>query len=228
MTDNQTQKEVIDVAIPILIIGKSGSGKSTSMRNCQNNDWNLIRVLNKPLPFKGKINGWSTDDYQQVMKYLFASKAKSIVIDDAGYLLTNMFMSGHSSKGKGNDIFSFYNDIGDHFWNLIQFITIRVQPEKIVYIMMHEEVNDFGDIKPKTIGKMLDEKVCIEGMVTICLRCVTEGQRHLFVTQSANGAVSKSPMGMFENLTIDNDLAMVDKAVREYYGIGGKTNAETE
>lgn len=216
------------MALPVLIIGKSGAGKSTSMKNCQNDNWNLIRVLNKPLPFKGKINGWFTDDYQQIMKYLFASKAKSIVIDDAGYLLTNMFMSGHSSKGKGNDIFAFYNDIGDYFWNLIQFITTKVQAEKIVYIMMHEEINDFGDIRPKTIGKMLDEKVCVEGMFTICLRCITEGQRHLFVTQSANGAVSKSPMGMFEDLTIDNDLAMVDKTIREYYEMEENTNAETE
>ena len=214
------------MAVPVLIIGKSGSGKSTSLRNCVNDNWNLIRVLNKPLPFKGKINGWSTDDYQTVMKCLIRSKARSIVIDDAGYLITNMFMNGHSSRGKGDQIFTFYNEIGDHFWNLIQFISQRVPADKIVYIMMHEETNDFGDIKPKTIGKMLDEKVCLEGMVTICLRCIIEGSKHLFVTQSANGAVSKSPMGMFEELTIDNDLAYVDQKIREYYEMGGNENNE--
>lgn len=214
------------MAVPVLIIGKSGSGKSTSLRNCVNDNWNLIRVLNKPLPFKGKINGWSTDDYQTVMKCLIGSKARSIVIDDAGYLITNMFMNGHSSRGKGDQIFTFYNEIGDHFWNLIQFISKRVPADKIVYIMMHEETNDFGDIKPKTIGKMLDEKVCLEGMVTICLRCIIEGSKHLFVTQSANGAVSKSPMGMFEELTIDNDLAYVDQKIREYYEMGGNENNE--
>lgn len=215
------------MALPVLIIGKSGSGKSTSLRNCQNDNWNLIRVLNKPLPFKGKINGWSTDDYQTVMKCLIASKAQSIVIDDAGYLITNMFMQGHSSRGKGDQIFSFYNEIGDHFWNLIQFITQRVPPDKIVYIMMHEETNDFGDIKPKTIGKMLDEKVCLEGMVTICLRCITEGSKHLFVTQSANGAVSKSPIGLFDELTIDNDLAFVDQKIREYYEMDSAVSTTT-
>lgn len=208
------------MAIPVLIIGKSGSGKSRSLKNCQNDDWNIIRVVNKPLPFKGKINGWATDDYQTVMKCLIASKAKSIAIDDAGYLITNMFMKGHSTKGKGNDIFSFYNDIGDHFWNLVQFISNRVPADKIVYIMMHEtDPDDFGNIKPKTIGKMLDEKVCLEGMFTICLRCIIEGNQHLFVTQSANGAVSKSPEGMFDSLTIENDLAMVDQKIREYYEI---------
>lgn len=207
------------MATPVLIIGKSGAGKSTSMRNCiGNEDWNLVRVLNKPLPFKGKINGWSTDDYQTVMKCLAQSKAKNIVLDDAGYLITNMFMSKHSSAGAGNGVFTLYNQIGDHFWNLIQYI-VKLPEEKIVYVIMHEDINDFGQIKPKTIGKLLDEKVCIEGMFTIVLRCIEESGKHLFVTQSADGAVSKSPIGMFEDLTIDNDLLIVEKAIREYYEI---------
>lgn len=207
------------MATPVLIIGKSGSGKSTSMRNCiGNEDWNLVRVLNKPLPFKGKINGWSTDDYQTVMKCLAQSKAKNIVLDDAGYLITNMFMSKHSSAGAGNGVFTLYNQIGDHFWNLIQYI-VKLPEDKIVYVIMHEDTNDFGQIKPKTIGKLLDEKVCIEGMFTIVLRCIEESGKHLFVTQSADGAVSKSPIGMFEGLTIDNDLLLVEKAIREYYEI---------
>lgn len=207
------------MATPVLIIGKSGSGKSTSMRNCINKeDWNLIRVLNKPLPFKGKINGWSTDDYQTVMKCLSQSKAKNIVLDDAGYLITNMFMNKHSSAGAGNGVFTLYNQIGDHFWNLIQFI-VKLPEDKIVYVIMHEDINDFGQIKPKTIGKLLDEKVCIEGMFTIVLRCIEESGKHIFVTQSADGAVSKSPIDMFETLTIDNDLLIVEKAIREYYEI---------
>ena len=207
------------MATPVLIIGKSGSGKSTSMRNCiDKEDWNLIRVLNKPLPFKGKINGWNTDDYQTVMKCLAQSKAKNIVLDDAGYLITNMFMSKHSSAGAGNAVFTLYNQIGDHFWNLIQYI-VKLPEDKIVYVIMHEDTNDFGRIRPKTIGKLLDEKVCIEGMFTIVLRCIEESGKHLFVTQSADGAVSKSPIGMFEDLTIDNDLLIVEKAIREYYEI---------
>jgi hypothetical protein len=214
------------MAIPCLIIGKSGSGKSASMRNCSGKDFNLIRVLNKPLPFKGSINGWKTDDYQQVMKCLIASKAKSIVIDDAGYLITNQFMTGHSSAGKGNAVFTLYNEIGDHFWNLIQFIINKVPADKIVYVIMHEDINDFGDIKPKTIGKLLDEKVCIEGMFTIVLRCIEEGGKHVFVTQAASGAVSKSPIGMFETLTIDNDLVIVDKAIRDYYNTPSQESEE--
>ena len=205
------------MAIPVLIIGKSGSGKSTSLRNCTNNpDWNMVNVLNKPLPFKGKIPSIVTDEYNTVMKSLAGSKAKSIVVDDAGYLITNYFMKNHSSKGAGNAIFSMYNTLADNFWNLIEFIK-KLPADKIVYIIMHEDVNDFGDIKPKTIGKMLDEKICLEGMFTIVLRCVQENGKHLFITQADGGAVSKSPMGKFETLEIDNDLALVDKTIREYY-----------
>lgn len=216
------------MAIPVLIIGKSGSGKSTSLRNCQNDNWNLIRVLNKPLPFKGKINGWATDDYQTVMKCLASSRAESIVIDDAGYLITNQFMRGHSSTGKGNAVFELYNSLGDYFWNLIQFITTRVPDNKIVYMIMHEEKDDQGEVKPKTIGKLLDEKVNVAGMFTIVLRCIEESGKHLFVTQAANGAVSKSPMGMFEDLTIDNDLAYVDQKIREYYDITAGSPAQNK
>ena len=213
------------MAIPVLIIGKSGSGKSTSLRNCTNNpDWNMVNVLNKPLPFKGKIPSIVTDEYNTVMKSLAGSKAKSIVVDDAGYLITNYFMKNHSSKGAGNAIFSMYNTLADNFWNLVEFIK-KLPEDKIVYIIMHEDINEFGDIKPKTIGKMLDEKICLEGMFTIVLRCVQENGKHLFITQADGGAVSKSPIGMFETLEIDNDLALVDKTIREYYA---ESNAISE
>lgn len=208
------------MATPVLIIGKSGAGKSTSMRNCAgNDDWNLIRVLDKPLPFKGKINGWPTDDYLQVMKCLAASKAHNIVIDDAGYLITNAFMKGHSNIGTGNAQFQFYNQMADNFWNLIMFIINKLPPNKIVYVMMHEQPDDFGNIRPKTIGKLLDEKVTIEGMFTIVLRAVKDANGYAFITQSEDMAVSKSPMGMFESERIDNDLIIVESAIRDYYEI---------
>ena len=214
------------MAIPVLIIGKSGCGKSTSLRNCVNNDgWNLINVLNKPLPFKGKIPQVETDDYTQVMQCLAGSKAHSIVVDDAGYLITNYFMRNHSSKGAGNAIFSMYNTLADNFWNLVEFIK-KLPDDKIVYIIMHEDTDDYGNVKPKTIGKLLDEKICLEGMFTIVLRCVQENGKHLFVTQADGGAVSKSPMGMFEELEIDNDLLYVDNKIREYYGFEIKESEE--
>ena len=214
------------MAIPVLIIGRSGGGKSTSLRNCKDNDnWNLINVLGKPLPFKGKIPQVVTDDYEQVKKCLAGSNAHSIVIDDAGYLITNYFMKNHSSKGQGNAIFTMYNTLADNFWNLVEYIK-RLPEDKIVYIIMHEDTDDFGNVKPKTIGKLLDEKICLEGMFTIVLRCILENGKHLFVTQADSGAVSKSPMGMFEELHIDNDLLYLDNKIREYYGLEIKESEE--
>lgn len=207
------------MAIPILIIGKSGSGKSASLRNLDPNRVALVNVLGKPLPFKGKFTQVVTDDYAKVQASI-AKAAKGnrdiIVIDDAGYLITNMFMRGHSGAGAGNAVFTLYNSIGDHFWNLIE--TIRADPSNVrVYLMMHEEMNDFGQVKPKTIGKLIDEKVCLEGMFTICLRCMINDGKHIFRTQSDGMDVAKSPIGMFEDKEIDNDLNAVDQRICEYY-----------
>lgn len=207
------------MAIPILIIGKSGSGKSASMRNLDPKRVALINVLGKPLPFRGRFTQIVTDDYSKVGASI-SSAAKNgrdiIIIDDAGYLITNMFMRGHSNAGAGNGVFSLYNSIGDHFWNLIDLI--RAEPSTArVYLIMHEEMNDFGQVKPKTIGRLIDEKVCLEGMFTICLRCMISDGKHIFRTQSDGMDVTKSPMGMFEDLEIDNDLNMVDQKICEYY-----------
>ena len=214
------------MGLPVLIIGKSGSGKSTALRNCVNDsNWNLINVLGKPLPFKGKVPQVVTDDYEQVKRCLTSSMAKSLVVDDAGYLITNYFMRNHSSKGQGNAIFSMYNTLADNFWKLVEYIK-HLPEDKIVYIIMHEDTDDFGNVKPKTIGKLLDEKICLEGMFTIVLRCIQENGKHLFVTQAEGGAVSKSPMGMFEELEINNDLLYVDNKIREYYGLEIKESEE--
>ena len=91
--------------------------------------------------------------------------------------------------------------------------------DKIVYVIMHEDTDDNGDTRPKTIGKLLDEKVCVEGMFTIVLRCIIGNGEHLFVTQAENKAVSKSPKGMFEEVRIPNDLRYVDEHIRDYYDI---------
>lgn len=216
------------MGIPVLIIGKSGSGKSASLRNCTKG-FNLIKVLDKPLPFRGNIPCGVSDSYVKVAQWLQGAKEPSIVIDDAGYLITNHFMKNHANAGKGNGVFALYNELGDRFWGLVQFIMNQLPPDKIVYVIMHEDTNDFGDIKPKTVGKLLDEKVCLEGMFTIVLRCVSENNKHMFITQSSGGAVSKSPIGMFDSLEIDNDLKLVDERIREYFELnGGKKNAENQ
>ena len=216
------------MGIPVLIIGKSGSGKSRSLKRCIGKDFGVIRVLNKPLPFRGKILGNVCSDYTKIKAAVKSAQwPKSIVIDDAGYLITGQFMDGHNTTGKGNAVFSLYNQLADDFYRLIRSITDEAPPDQIVYVIMHEDTNEFGDIKPKTIGKLLDEKVCLEGMFTIVLRAV-KGERYMFVTQSRDGAVSKSPDDMFPEIEIDNDLLYVDDTIREYYGIENPKNKEQE
>ncbi len=210
------------MGIPVLIIGKSGSGKSTSLRNFDEKELALINVIKKPLPFKKKFESTlNTDDYVKIMKNIFNTQKKIIVIDDAGYLITNHFMSKHSSVGGGNGVFNLYNEIGDHFWNLIEFIKSKLPENKIVYFIMHENVEENGDIKPKTIGKLLDDKVCIEGMFTIALRCMCDNNKHYFKTHSDGNDICKTPLEMFEENEIDNDLKKVDTVIREYYEIDG-------
>lgn len=136
-------------------------------------------------------------------------------------------MDGHSTTGKGNAVFGLYNQMADDFYRLIRCIADEAPENRIVYVIMHEETNEFGDIKPKTIGKMLDEKVCLEGMFTIVLRAV-KGERYAFVTQTRDGAVSKSPDDMFPEIEIDNDLLTVDSTIREYYKIENPKNQKEE
>ena len=209
--------------IPVLIIGKSGSGKSASMRNLDPAKTALVNVLGKPLPFKGKLQQATTDSYDKIGEIIKRAQRDVYVIDDAGYLISNMFMRGHASTGAGNAVFSLYNQIGDSFWRLVELIR-RAPGDARVYMLMHEDKNDMGDVKPKTIGKLLDEKVCLEGMFTICLRCMLSDGRHVFRTQSDGFDVAKSPMGMFDALEIENDLAQVGKAICEYYEIGGTSD----
>lgn len=212
------------MGVPVLIIGKSGVGKTASLRNFQKDNIGVINVLGKPLPFVNEFKSITTDDYGKIKQTLLNSTVDTLVIDDANYLMTNQFMRGHGG-GKGNAVFDLYNQIGDNFWDLIRFVQLQLPENKIVYLFMHEDKNDMGDIKPKTIGRMLDEKVCIEGMFTIVLRAVKIEGKHYFTTQSDGFDVSKSPMGMFADAKIDNDLNVVNETIKNYYKLGENKNA---
>ena len=203
---------------PVIIYGKSGSGKSRSLKNFAEDEILFINVEEKDLPFRKKFKyTLKSDNYATIQEQLTKMPLKTAVIDDAGYLLTNMFMSKHSAGLKGNAVFDLYNDIGDKFWYLIKFIKKKLPDDVIVYIIMHDESNDSGEVKLKTIGKLLEEKVNIQGMVPIVLRCMSDNGRHFFRTHTDGLDITKSPEEMFDNDEIDNDLKAVDMAIREYY-----------
>ena len=206
------------MAEAILVYGKSGSGKSRSLKNFAEDEILFINVISKRLPFQKKFNyELKTTDYNKIKEKLLKMPCKVAVIDDAGYLMTNTFMSGHSDKKGGSSTFDLFNTIGDDFWSLIQFIKLNLPEDVRVYIMMHEISNDVGEVKVRTIGKLLDEKVCIEGMFTICLHCLIKGDSHYFKTQGGANDIAKSPEDMFD-LEIENDLKMVDDCIVHFYG----------
>lgn len=199
----------------VIIYGKSGTGKSRSLKNFADDEIFLVNTINKRLPFPGKFKYTITgSNMDKIERGLNTMPCKTAVIDDFGYQQTLRFMEGH---GKG-DQFKMYNTIADQTFNVIQIIK-SLPEDVIVYLIMHEETNDLGDVKLKTIGKLLDQKVCLEGMVTVCLRAMKAGtDRYFFRTQSDGSDISKSPEGMFD-LEIENDLKAVNDRIREYWGL---------
>ena len=209
-------------SVPVLLIGKSGSGKSASMRNFKKDEIAIVNVLGKPLPFKNDLNAPKCDNYQTILNSIQKTDKKTIVIDDANYLITNEFMAKSSIKG-----FDKYNELANNFWNLIQGIK-EIQGGKTVYLIMHEDTDDDGNVKPKTIGKLLDDKVNIQGMFTVCLRSMFENGNYIFRLKNNGQDCVKTPFGMFEEDTMENDLKEFDKVVREYYELDKEESEENK
>lgn len=202
----------------ILIYGKSGSGKTRSLCNFAEDEIFYVNVTGKRPPFRKKFKyEFKSSDVEMIKKGLSKMPCKTAVIDDSTYIMTNRFMAGHSKPKNGSSSFDLYNDIADEFFSLLNFIKTQLPDDVLVYIIMHEDTNDYGDTKLRTIGKLLDQKVCIEGMATTVLRCVTQNKEHFFLTRTDGSDITKSPEGMFEDEKIPNDLKLVTDKIREYY-----------
>lgn len=178
--------------------------------------------MNKRLPlqkkFKYEIRTTNVETVKKKLEGMATVGVKTAVVDDFGYQQTAKFMSEHTKK-QGSSQFDLYNNIADDAYGLIMFVKDKLPDDVIVYLIMHEETNDYGDTKLKTIGKLLDQKVCVEGLVTICLRAMKEGtNKYFFRTQSDGQDISKSPENLFD-LQIENDLKMVDTRIREYWSL---------
>lgn len=205
------------MGVPVLILGESGSGKSASLRNFAPEEVSIFNVAGKPLPFRKKLPMKSTSDYGEIQSLIHASQKKAFVIDDSQYLLCFEAFAKAKEAGYGK-----YTDMALHFYNLVQYVIRQTPPDVIVYFLHHTETDsNNGKTKAKTMGKMLDNQLTVEGLFSIVLMCYTDGKKHVFVTQSDGMTTCKSPMDMFP-LEIDNDLQLVDKSIRDYYDMNKK------
>lgn len=205
-----------DVGIPVLVIGESGTGKSASLRNFTPESVGVINISGKPLPFRNKLKSIRTDDWKQVVKVLKGMKAPSAVVDDFQYLIVNEYMRRSAEIG-----YQKYTEMAQHYWQVVQTVINDMPDDKIVFFLSHIDRDQNGNERAKTIGKLLDEKVTVEGLFTIVLKTHVQDGRYTFLTQNSGNDTVKSPIGMFAETEIDNDLSAVDAAIRDYYNFGG-------
>lgn len=203
------------MAIIVMILGESGTGKSASLRKFTKEELAVVNVIGKPLPFRSRnFETVNSDDYETVKRFMKKTDKKSIVIDDAQYLMANEFMRRAKEKG-----YEKFTEIGQNYWNFINFCR-KLPADTIVYFLQHVETSmDGSTVKAKTIGKMLDEKVTLEGMFSIVLRTSVNDGEYCFSTQNNGSDTVKSPVGMFDAEMIPNDLKMVDDQIRKYYDL---------
>lgn len=216
------------MSIATLIIGESGTGKSTSLRNLDPAQTLLIQSVKKPLPFRSAAwkpvvkgqggNVYVSDNSAHIVAAMDRTAASIIVIDDFQYILANEFMRRVTDHESGNGAFAKYNEIARSAWDILMKAS-ALPDEKRVYILSHTSTDESGKTKIKTIGKLLDEKIVLEGLVTIVLRTLKINDQYVFATKNSGSDTTKSPLGLFEEGHIENDLAAVDAAVCEYYGI---------
>ena len=213
------------MAIPVLIEGRSGSGKTYSLKNFRPEEVGVISVEKGRLPFKTKIKTIKVPEtfpdaktnaqvnaakYSWLQMVIRAAKCKAVVIDDSQYMLVNELFD--RAKEKSYDKFT---DMAANFRNLIHFVNNLPEEDKIVYFLHHTEADSDGREKAKTVGRMLDEKLVLEGCFDIVLLCADQK----FFTQANGMSSAKTPEDMFESVEIPNDLKAVDMAIRNYYGL---------
>lgn len=201
------------MGIPVLILGESGAGKTSSLRNYSPGEVMIFNVAGKPFPFRKRLDKLDTPGYQQIKQTLSRQQYKKYVIDDSQYLLAFEMFDRAKDTGYGK-----FTDMAIHFKGLIDYVIRNTPEDTIVYFMHHTETQEGGKVKAKTVGKMLDNQLTLEGLFSIVLLATVEGSQHVFVTQSDGSSTCKSPMDMFQ-YRIDNDLNFVDQTIREYWDI---------
>lgn len=201
----------------VLILGASGTGKSTSLRNFKKGEIGVLNVGKKPLPFRGKLDVANTADYELIEKTLMKNTYNAYAIDDSQFLM--VYENFAHAYEKGYDKFT---KMAVNFQELLNVIINGTSNDTIVYLLHHIDFDDMGRAKAKTIGKMLDQQLPIESAVPITLLTQTDSEKYTFITNGLPPA--KSPLGMFEDKEIENDLRMVDETIRAYWELAPLRN----
>lgn len=235
--ENTTRKPIIvytqeeqPMSNTVLVIGQSGSGKSTSLRNLDPKTTFIINVLDKPLPFRGfkksykpftkenkNGNYFTTHDWSTVVRCIEAVNKErpditTLIIDDWQYILSYEFIKRATEKG-----FEKFSELAHHGWATMNTCTTDTRPSLTTFILAHSDMDQNGRSKLKTIGKMLDEKITLEGLFTTVLHSRIVDGEYVFQTQDDGDFLAKSPMDMFEEFLIPNDLVAVKAAVENYF-----------
>lgn len=212
-----------------LIIGESGTGKSSSIETLDPKETFVINVIDKPLPFRGANtrykrrdkdnagNYTSTDDYDKILKVIaFINKemphVKNVIIDDFQYIMANEFMRRAKERG-----YEKFTEIAQHAWTIISNAQL-CRDDLYFFFLSHSESTQDGIVKAKTIGKMLDDKITVEGMFTVVFHSLINDGKYKFLTQNDSVHIAKSPRGMFDDKAIDNDLGKIKVEMSKYYG----------
>ena len=221
----------------VLIIAESGAGKSTSIETLDPKETFIINVANKPLPFKGwrkKYTIWSKENpsgnmydkatpesIEACIKYVSEKRPeiKNIIIDDFQYMSSFEFFDKANEKG-----YEKFTQIGAHLARIAR-MPKDMREDLLIFFLTHaEEATDMEGkrkFKAKTIGKMVDEKLTLEGLFSIVLfgkaKKNKDGEiRYVFETQTNGENTCKSPRQMFSTFEIANDLKLVVKAIKDY------------
>ena len=207
------------MGVSVLVLGHSGAGKSSSLREFERGEIGIFNVAGKPLPFRKKLGKIDHAAYNQIHQALAANELRAYVVDDANYLMAfqNFRLAKQTGYGK-------FVDMAVNFEQLLEAAN-ATDENTIVYFFMHPDYDESGRLKAKTIGKMLDNQLTIEGMFPIVLLADKDDSGFHFFTQSDGTTPVKTPMGMFDEAKIDNDLKLVDSTIREYWGMEPLTKA---
>ena len=208
------------MAIRVAVMGESGTGKSTSMRNFGENEILLVNVGRKPLPFRKKFETINTDDPDEIVRAMKRTNKKTIVIDDIQMVMSNSFMRRIQERGWDK-----FNDMGADYFKILNCVD-ELPDDVIVYFLSHTKTDDAGIERIKTIGKAIDNNATLEGYFSIVLKTAVSDGTYNFVTQNNGRDTVKSPIGMFESFSIDNDLKYVDERIRNYYFMEGAVSDE--